>query len=64
MKTKNKKLPKNIKLCLFDFLSEDTKDKIFDELNEHLANTYGYCNRGFGYDEEMTIENIEWDTEE
>lgn len=57
-----KRLPSEIKLCLFDILSEDTKDKIFDELNEHLATKYGYCHCGFGYDEEMTIEGIEWET--
>ena len=56
---KTNKLPSDIKLCLFDILSEDTSNRVFDELQSYLISKYGY-NRGFGYKEEMTLCGIEW----
>ena len=57
---KTKKLPSEIKLCLFDIISTDLNDRIFEAINEHLIKTYGATPSCFGFDEEMALVSVEW----
>jgi hypothetical protein len=52
-----KKLPKRIILPV-DFISEDLADNI----SEYLSDEYGFCHKGF--EVEIIVKNIEWDTTE
>lgn len=60
-----KDLPKEI--CLTDRESgfepsEEFLEMLCDEINEYLANAYGFCNKGWCW--ELKVSDIDWDTED
>lgn len=56
-------LPENITLT-DDDLSAELLDKIVEEINDYLADKYGYCNTGYGYNIKIDLDGISWDTED
>ena len=55
-----KKLPSEIKLCLFDIIDDDLNDRIFEAIQDHLCKTYG--NGCYSFDitsEKLEIKHIE-----
>ena len=61
---KTTKLPKELKLDLWELLDSNTKDRVCELVNDYLADTYGYCNNGFCYDMTIEVADIDWDTED
>ena len=59
-----KELPNELKLNGFEFLSERQQSEIVDDINNFLANTYGFCNNGFQWKISIKLKNIDWDTSE
>ena len=45
-------------------LTEETRDMIINDINEYLAETYGYCNNGYGYEINIEVNHIDWDVED
>lgn len=58
------KLPDELKLNGFDFLSESDVSDLNDNINSYLANTYGYCNNGFRWKITIELTDIDWDEKE
>lgn len=56
-----KQLPKTIEIGIEEL---NIDDEIVEAINNYLANTYGFCNKGFTYGCSIIINNIDWDTEE
>ena len=59
-----KELPNELELNGFEFLSEKDQSKLIDNINSFLANTYGFCNKGFSWKITIKLTDIDWDTEE
>lgn len=60
-------LPTNIELTDEDIdkvLSGDTLERISEEINDYLADKYGYCTEGYGYEIKINIDQITWNTED
>ena len=55
------KLPSEIVLTEFE-MSDELAERFCDELDEYLANTYGYDNKAVGY--QISLTNIMWEKEE
>lgn len=56
-------LPTNLTLTDND-LSSVLLERIVDEINDYLAERYGFCNTGFGYEIKIDLDGITWDTED
>lgn len=59
-----KKLPKHLKLDLWDILDESLRDEVAEKISDYLSNTYGYCINSYGYATPLEISDIDWDTDE
>lgn len=55
-----KKLPNSIEIGIDEL---GINDDIVEAINDYLANTYGFCNKGFTWGCSIIIDNIDWDTE-
>lgn len=56
-------LPTSLTLTDND-LPQQVLDEIVEAINDHLAEKYGYCNTGFGYEIKIDLDDITWDTED
>lgn len=56
-------LPTSLALTDSD-LSSVLLERIVDEINDYLAERYGFCNTGFGYEIKIDLDAITWDTED
>lgn len=59
------KLPNEITLTKVNSgftMSDELADIFCEEVNDYLADKYGYCNEGWCY--EIKLSNIIWDTKE
>lgn len=54
-------LPKKIEIGIDEL---GINDDIVEAINNYLANTYGFCNKGFTWGCSIIIDDIDWDTEE
>lgn len=55
------KLPKEIDLTTSDFtMSEELADRLSEEINDYLAEKYGFCVESYGW--ELKLTEINWDT--
>lgn len=56
------KLPTELKLGRDFVMSEELAEKLAEEINDYLADKYGYCVEAYGWDIELG--GIVWDTSE
>lgn len=43
-------------------LDDDVFERLNEAINDYLSDTYGFCVNGYDY--QLTISDIDWDTEE
>jgi len=57
------KLPKKVKVCIYDLLDEMETEILNEKINDYLSDTYGYCMYSYAV-KDLEIVDIDWDTEE
>lgn len=56
--------PSNIKIDLWEVLSQETKDKIWEDINEHINDKYGETPSACGFDDDLIINlNVDFESE-
>ena len=57
------KLPKSIKVSIYDLLDELEAEELNEKINDYLSDTYGFCVYGYNV-KDLEIVDIDWDTKE